>query len=325
MILNFNGEKYLKNCLGSVLALDMKDKEVIFVDNASTDKSLPFVEKNYPEVCIIKNDKNEGYARGVNKGIEKCKGDYILIINPDIVFEPDYLKNLIKRLHGDSKMGAIIGKLRKYDFDGKCKTNIIDSAGLKMYKNRRCVDRGQGAVDIGQFDSPEEVFGITGACPLYRKKALDDCKVEGDFFDGDFFMYKEDVDLSWRMRLMGWKCFYEPSAVAYHCRGTGVVLREKTLDVVANRKNLSKFQKFYSYKNERLMRIKNDLAANVRANLPSIVWKEILMMCWMTLKEPFLWKSFFVFLNQLPSALRKRKKILGRKTISAKEMQKWFV
>ena len=325
MILNFNGEKYLKNCLGSVLDLDMKDKEVIFVDNASTDNSLSFVERNYPGISIIKNDKNEGYARGANIGIEKCKGDYVLIINPDIVFEPDYLKNLITRLHGDSKIGAIIGKLRKYDFEGKCKTNIMDSAGLEIYKNRRCVDRGQGAVDIGQFDSPEEVFGITGACPLYRKKALDDCQVEGEFFDGDFFTYKEDVDLSWRMRLMGWKCFYEPSAVAYHCRGTGVVLREKILEVAANRKNLSKFQKFYSYKNERLMRVKNDLAANVSANLLSIVWKEVLMTGWMTFREPFLYKAFFAFIKQLPSALRKRKEISRRKKVSAKEMQKWFV
>lgn len=304
--------------------MDWPKKEVLFVDNLSTDNSVEFVAKNFPQVRIIKNKKNEGYARGANIGIAESKGDFIFIINPDIVFEPDYLKRLMKRLNEDNKIGAIIGKLRKFDFERTEKTNVIDSAGLVMYKNRRCVDRGQGAVDVGQFDSPEEVFGITGACPLYRKKALDDCKINGEVFDGDFFMYKEDVDLSWRMRLFGWKCFYEPSAVAYHCRGTGVVLREKFLEVAANRKNLSKFQKFFSYKNERLMRVKNDLAANVRANFINIFWKEILMTGWMIFREPYLWKALFEFIWQLPGAMKKRKEILKRKKASATEMRKWF-
>lgn len=325
VILNYNGEKLLKICLDSVEGLDFKDKEVIFIDNGSQDKSVEFIMKHYPKIRVFANKENSGYAGGANQAIEVSRGEFVLIMNPDIVFEPDYLTILIKRLHADKKIGAIIGKLRKYDFAKLAKTNFIDSAGLFMYRNRRCVDRGQGEEDRGQFDAAEEVFGITGACPLYRREALEDCKVSGEYFDNSFFMYKEDVDISWRMQLFGWKSFYGPAAVAYHGRGTGIVNRKTLWEVAKNRKGLSKFQKYYSYKNERLMRVKNELWSGVTRDFLPILWKEILMMGWMILREPYLWKSFGKFLWQLPNALRKRREIMRRKKVDAEKMKKWFV
>lgn len=325
VILNYNSEKLLKTCLDSVLALDALNAEFIFIDNASSDKSVEFVLRHYPQIRVIANNDNSGYAGGANQAVSVSRGEFVLIMNPDIVFEQDYLKILVKKLHEDIKIGAIIGKLRKYDFDHHKKTNLIDSAGLLMYRNRRCVDRGQGEKDRGQFDRAEEVFGITGACPLYRRKALEDCKIDEEYFDNSFFMYKEDIDISWRMRLFGWKCFYEPAAVAYHGRGTGVIPRGGLWDVAKNREKLSKFQKYYSYKNERLMRTKNELLKNFMRDFLLIVWKEILMTGWMIFREPFLWKSLGKFLLQLPSALRKRREIMRRKEVNAEKMKKWFV
>jgi cellulose synthase/poly-beta-1,6-N-acetylglucosamine synthase-like glycosyltransferase len=269
----------------------------------------------------------------------------------------------------DAKVGAVIGKLLKYDFaanGGKGeKTKIIDSAGLVMYKNRRCVDRGQGEEDRGQFEKAEEVFGVTGACPLYRVSALTDCGVnvglslskpacllrqaqddkqfQGDkqahhdnldteIFDNDFFMYKEDVDLAWRMRLFGWKSFYLPESVAYHGRGTGAIPREGILQTAKGRKSLSKFQKSLSYRNERLMRVKNEIGALVARDLPQIVWKEFLFFALAVVSENFLFRSFWEFLKLLPRALRKRRQIMrelkkrgvtGR--VFEKEMGRWFV
>lgn len=286
---------------------------------------MEFVLRHYPQIRVIANKDNSGYAGGANQAVSVSSGEFILIMNPDIVFESDYLKILAAKLHGDVKIGAIIGKLCKYDFSHHQKTNTIDSAGLLMYRNRRCVDRGQGEEDRGQFDRADEVFGITGACPLYRRKALEDCKIDDEYFDNNFFMYKEDVDISWRLRLFGWKCFYEPKAVAYHGRGTGAIERGELWDVAKNRSKLSKFQKYYSYKNERLMRAKNELPANVASDFLPIVWKEILMIAWMTLREPFLWKSLGKFLLQLPSALKKRREIMRRKKVDVEKMEKWFV
>lgn len=288
------------------------------------DDSVKFVLQHYPSMRVVANEKNSGYAGGADQGVCISKGDYVLIMNPDIVFEPNYLDALIGRLNRDSKIGAIIGKLRQYDFAHHKKLHVIDSAGLLMFRNRRCVDCGQGEKDAGQYDVPEEVFGITGACPLYRRKALEDCKIAGEYFDTSFFMYKEDVDISWRMRLLGWKCFYEPSAVAYHGRGTGVLNRSCIWDIARSRKNLSRFVKYHSYKNERLMRVKNELLSGVLRDILPILWKEILMAGWIILREPYLFKSLGRFLLQLPAALLKRQEIMRKVRVSATEMAKWF-
>lgn len=325
VVINYNSEKLLKSCFDSLYNLDYENKEIVFIDNASKDNSVAFVMKHFPGVRVIANQENSGYAGGANQAVKVSNGDFLMILNPDIIFERDYLKILAGRLKLDDKVGAIIGKLRKYDFARDKKTDVIDSAGLVMFRNRRCVDRGQGEEDRGQYDKAEEVFGITGACPLYRRTALEDSKIGDEYFDSDFFMYKEDVDISWRLRLFGWKCFYEPSALAYHGRGTGAVSRATFFEIAKKRSELSRFQKHYSYANERLMRAKNDLAQSVWRDFLPIAWKEMLMTGWMTLREPFLWKSLWRFLSKLPSALRKRKQIMKRKKISAKEMEKWFV
>ena len=283
------------------------------LDNASSDDSVELVLQHFPEVRVVANKENSGYTGAANQAVAISKGDAILIMNPDIIFEPDYLKVLVARLARDKKIGAIIGKLRKYDFAHEEKTKIIDSAGLLMMRSRRCVDRGQGEEDHGQYDAPEEVFGVTGACPLYRRTALEDCKIRGEYFDRDFFMYKEDVDLSWRLGLFGWKCFYEPKALAYHGRGTGAIERAGVLSVAKARGKLSRFQKYYSYKNERLMRVKNETWKGFARDFFPIVWKEILMTGWMIFREPYLLKSLGKFFMQLPGAVRKRREIMKRR------------
>lgn len=317
VIINFNSEKLLKTCLASVQALRGK-KEVVFLDNASSDGSVAFVQKHFPDVRLVLNTVNSGYAGAANQAVSVSRGEYILILNPDIVFEPEYAEILLRHMERDSKIGAIIGKLRKYDFAAGKKTDVIDSAGLVMYRSRRCVDRGQGEEDRGQYDEAGEVFGVTGACPLYRRSALEDCRIGGnagnggEIFDNDFFMYKEDVDISWRMGMFGWKSFYEPAALAYHGRGTGAVKRSSLLRVAAGRAGLSKFQKYYSYKNEHLMRVKNEKWSGFFRNFFPILFKEFLMFGWMTVREPYLWKAFFHFLWQFPRALKKRREIMKR-------------
>lgn len=324
IVLNYNGEKLIKSCLDSLVKLDYAKKEIIFIDNASSDGSVNFVLKHYPNVRVIANTENSGYAGGADQAVRVSRGDFVMVLNPDIIFEPNYLNVLVARLRRDPEIGAIVGKLRKYNFERGEKTNLIDSAGLLMFRNRRCVDRGQGEEDHGQYDEAEEVFGITGACPLYRKSALEDIRVDNEYFDTSFFMYKEDVDISWRLRLRGWKCFYEPAATGYHGRGTGVFSRDSMRQVAKGRKKLSRFQKHYSYKNERLMRAKNDMWENVWCDIGPILWKELLMSGWIVLREPYLLRSFGQFLLGLPRAIRRRYQIMGRKKVNARQMRKWF-
>jgi len=354
VIIHYNTPHYLESCLTAIFEQTYKNIEVIFIDNNSPDKSgLEYVKKTFghkTNLIIVPNSENLGYARAANQGIRMAiegkdqeealksdpqeaafensghfeKADYVVITNPDIVYSPTYFEELIPRMEERQDVAAATGKVYKYDFDRLQPTNIIDTVGLFAYKNRRIIDDGQGLIDEGQFDEECEVFGVSGACPLYRTKALEDVKIMGEYLDEDFFMYKEDVDLSWRFLLAGWKNLYYPLAVAYHGRGTGVQRRFFNKEIVAHRNSLSKFQKKYSFKNQHLMERKNELWTNFFLDFFPIMLKKLAIFTYITFKEPYLWGSYFDYLKQLPKALRKRRLIMKKRRISAKDMRKWF-
>lgn len=343
-MVNYNGLGFLETCLKSVNAQTHVSREVIFLDNNSSDGSVDFVRKHFPSVTVVANDQNLGYAAAANMGIRMATSEYVMVMNPDILLEPDYLEKCVRKMDADKKIAAITGKILKYDFKEDKKTNVIDTVGLFCFRNRRVIDEGQGMEDDGSFNEPHEVFGVSGACPLYRKEALEDCKISlggrghdagagassggvtgaGEYFDEDFFMYKEDVDLSWRLRLYGWKCFYLPEAVGYHGRGTGVLKRFTHLEVLKNRSKLSRFQKYHSYKNQRLMQLKNEMVQGFVHDFFPIVWKEILIKGYIILREPFLIKAMFHLLGQVPRALKKRRVIMRNSKVGWHDMEKWL-
>ncbi|MBI4232484.1 glycosyltransferase family 2 protein, partial [Candidatus Peregrinibacteria bacterium] len=240
------------------------------------------------------------------------------------IYTETYFEKVIARIEKDPKIAAITGKVYKYDFDQQKPTNIIDTVGLFAYKNRRVIDDGQGLIDEGQFDEECETFGVSGACPLYRREALEDVKIMDEYLDEDFFMYKEDVDLSWRFLLYGWKSLYYPKAIAYHGRGTGIFKRFLNKEILKNRNKLSKFQKQYSFKNQLLMQAKNEPLATFFLDFFPIVFRRLATMAYITIKEPYLWGSYFKYLKQLPKALKKRRIIMKNRKISNKDLKKFF-
>lgn len=324
VIINYNAKDMINSCLESLKEQTYKNTETIFIDNNSSDGSCEHLRQEFPGVTAVCNNINLGYAQGANQGIKLAKGKYVMLINLDLKFEKSYIEELVKAMEKDEKIAAICGKIYKYNFDRDHKTNYIDTVGLFSYRNRRIIDDGQGLEDKGQFDNEKEVFGVSGACAMYRKEALEDIKYEEEYLDKDFFMYKEDVDLSWRFRLYGWKCYYLPRAVAYHGRGTGVLKRFSHLEVARNRKKLSKFQKYYSYKNQRLMQIKNEFVRGVLSDFFPILWKEILVGGYVVFREPYLLKAFGHMVTQIPSILKKRRHIAKNRKVSWKEMNKWL-
>ncbi len=324
IIINYNTKGLLKPCMESLLAQDQKDREIIFIDNNSTDGSCPYMQANFPDIINVCNSNNTGYTGAANQGIKMAKGEFIMIMNADIKFETDYISKCLAKMKEDKKIAAICGKVYKYDFENDKKTNFIDTAGLFCFRNRRIIDDGQGLEDKGQFDREQEVFGISGACPIYRRSALEDTKIGDEYLDNDFFMYKEDVDISWRMNLFGWKCYYFPKAVAHHGRGTGVLKRFTHHEVLKNRSKLNKLQKYYSYKNQRLMQIKNEFIGGFFKDFFDIIWKEILVFLYMVLREPFLFKAWLEMISQIPAALKKRRYIMSHRKISSRDMDKWL-
>lgn len=318
IIIHYNTPALLKTCLETVFSQTYKNIEVILIDNNSEDKTC------YPNVKIIENKENFGYAKAANQGIRLSKGEYAAIVNPDVIFTENYFKNIIAPMEKDHSIASITGKIYKYDFENNKPAKIIDSTGLLPFKNRRIIDKGQGEEDKGQYNEECEVFGVSGACPLYRRKALEEVKIFDEYFDEDFFMYKEDVDLAWRLRLYNWKNIYYPKAVAYHKRGTGTAVKTSLLDAVKQRKSLSKFQKKHSFKNQLLMQLKNETWGTFFADFFPIIFRKIITAFYITLREPYLWGSYFAYIKAIPRSLKKRKIIMKNKKAKTKEIKKWF-
>lgn len=223
VIVNWNGKRFLKPCLDSVFGQSYKSYDVFIVDNASADGSVKFIERNYAskiksgKLKVIYNDRNYGFAEGNNSGIRRAlknpKVRYIAALNTDTIVKKDWLGKLVTAAKGDKKIGMCQGKILLLD------RRKIDSTGLLLYRSAAWWDRGEGENDIHQYDSQREIFGVCAAAALYRRKMLEDIMIDNEFFDSDFFGYCEDVDLSVRGRLRGWRAVYEPSAIVYHHRG----------------------------------------------------------------------------------------------------------
>jgi GT2 family glycosyltransferase len=210
VIVSWNSGPDLTACVRAALAEG--PAEVVVVDNGSTDGSVEALEAEVPQARVLRMGDNVGFAAGCNVGVAHTVAPYVLFLNDDALLQPGYLARLVEALEAAPRAASAVGKL-VYDQGG---ARRIDSAGLRLDAYAlRPMDRGQGEVDYGQYDAPEEVFGATGAAALYRRAAFD---AVGGAFDAELFAYYEDVDLAWRLRNRGWQHLYVPGAVALHGR-----------------------------------------------------------------------------------------------------------
>ncbi|NJD54175.1 MAG: glycosyltransferase family 2 protein [Candidatus Methanoperedens sp.] len=207
IVLNWNGKQYLETCLSSLVRQTYKNIEIIFVDNGSSDGSIDFVRNKFPGIVISGHTTNLGFAEGVNSGIRISKGEFIATINNDAQADENWVNNLVRVIESDPGIGCCASKMMRY-YD----RNIIDSAGIVIYQNGNAYDRGREEKDTGQYDKMEEIFGSCAGAAIYRREMLD----EIGLFDKEYFAYFEDVDLSFRMHLFGWKCIFAPDAIVYH-------------------------------------------------------------------------------------------------------------
>ncbi len=352
-IVAWNSMKYLPEALASLDTQTYRDFTLVIVDNASSDGVEEFVRGNHPRAGLIRNTKNLGFARAHNQAIAYAKariaperGDILaLVMNPDAVLEPTFLEEAVRSMTLHPEAGSVSGKLlrMKHSADelsnGGEKTFTVDSAGLRIRKTRRMDDRGAGEQDGTDYDRGREIFGPSGALGLYRLSALESVAypvggptqpgqlaVEGreEYFDEDFFAYKEDLDLAWRLRLAGWTSWYEPRAVAYHYRTARGRDRASYLSLGRNRRNRSPLVKFLSYRNSWLVLMKNDQLRNQLIDLPRIAWYETGKFIYALILEPRTLKAVPSALALWPKMRRKRAHIMRTARTSAKEIRKWF-
>jgi GT2 family glycosyltransferase len=305
-IVTFNSAGDIEACLNSLTAQTFQDFRIHVLDNASSDDTLAKV-KGF-DITLVESKVNTGFAKAHNDLIRAYPAEYALILNPDAVLKLDFIEKIVAALDGRPDAASATGKLLR--LDGK----TIDSTGIIMLRGQRHLDRGAGEPDLGQFDKAEDVFGPSGAAALYRVKALEDVAVDGQFFDEDFFAYREDADLAWRCRLMGWTSIYVPSAVALHRRRV-TPERRSQLPAIIN---------YHGVKNRFLLRINNMTSSLYLRDFLPITLRDASVVGYVLLRE---WKSIgaltYVVTN-FPRLWRKRKAIQTRRRISGPELDRWF-
>lgn len=213
IIPNFNGKHHLESCLPSLYIQSHKDFEIIIIDNGSTDTSVDYIKKNYPDIKIIELGKNYGFAKAVNIGIkytlQNKYNKYILLLNNDIECDKHFISELLKGFKNES-IGSVGGKMLNY-----YKRNIIDDTGIQLKFKSPPRPRGHNTLDEHQYDNEEYIFGACGGAAIYKREVFD--KIGK--FDEDFVSYYEDVDFSFKLQYFGYKCLYNPKAICYHKRG----------------------------------------------------------------------------------------------------------
>ena len=208
IVVNWNGREYLEDCLSATLAQTYPNFEVVVVDNGSTDGSPDFITGRFPQVRLIRNAANIGFAAANNQGIEATSSPYVATLNNDTQSDPRWLEELARAIETEEQVGMVASKMV---FAGR--PDVIQSTGINLDRVGIAWDRQGGELDDTQETYPIEVFGACAGAALYRREMLADVGL----FDEDLFLYLEDVDLAWRARLRGWRCLYVPGArVAHH-------------------------------------------------------------------------------------------------------------
>lgn len=312
VVVSHNAARDLPACLDALLAQDHEPLEVLVIDNASTDGSREVLAAYADRVRLHLGSTNRGYAGAMNDALAASDADAVLACNPDVVAAPDLVRHLTNALGADDQRGAVQPKLvrRLARPDG---TDVIDTTGHLAYRTRLFHNRGEGDPDDGRWDVPGAVFGVSGACALYRRATLDDIAVDGEVFAEDLFAYFEDVDLDWRAQLRGWSAWYEPRATGVHERGGAGPRR-------------TRFVERLNYRNRLLTVIRNDDVASLSVAIVGVAVTSLLKSLELLVTSPrALAGATRDLLRLLPRAVSARRAIGARATVGRRAVvRRWF-
>lgn len=289
-----NTAKYLPYFLDSLEKQILSRVELIAVDNSSEkdDKNRKYLQE-HSSVDILASGENLGFARAYNILIREAferGAKYFLALNPDVIMEADALESLVRAMENEEELGSASPKVLKWDFENKQKTSIIDTCGIKLNKGLIFYDLGQTEPDKGQYDGLE-ILGPSGAAAIYRMSALEQIQERSGFFDETMFMYKEDCDLAYRMRLTGYRSICVGKAVVYHDR-TASGKKESNLRIAWNRKNKSKQVKKWSFFNQQVIFLKY-WSIQTWDNKAAILWYELKALFFILIFEQYLLKEWW--------------------------------
>lgn len=314
-IVTYNSEKYIVRCLEAIERQTHRPREVVVVDNASVDSTRAHLEPLAGRYRLVWNSSNRGFAAAQNHAIRQTRGQLVLTLNPDVVLTPTFLEEAVRATSEVPWAGMFASKLLRADENLQpVRPPLLDSSGIVFTPELRHLDRGSNQPDRGQYEQMEYVLGPTAAAALYRREMIEDVAVNGEFFDEDFFAYREDADLAWRAQLLGWPCVYMPRAVGYHVRR---VLPER-------RAELPPELNFHSVKNRFLMRIKNITPMlYARVFLPT-TWRDLEVLGYVLLREHTSLPALTYVVKNFSRFLAKRRSIQARRRVPEEYLMKWF-
>lgn len=335
----WNGARYLDGFLKSLKEQTFQDFQVIVIDNASVDNGAAKVLSFFPQAVIIRNSSNQGFARAHNKGIEmslkywrgkKLDDRFIFIANQDLVLEPDCLEAILLSIYKHKDAAILTPKLLRLtettedDFTEFKKTGIIDSLGIKLSRSRNAVDDGAG-IEYKKYSSGvsgvKEVFGASGAFFCARASALEDVKWGNEYFDEDFFSYKEDFDLSWRLRNLGWKILIDMNIACFHARGAKDA--GGWFAKIQNERKKPFFIRYVSIRNHLWTLFKNDYSINAAIDFPFIFLREASKFLYCFIFDIKLLGAYASALAGVSKMLRKRS-YLKRARVAFRDIRIWL-
>jgi GT2 family glycosyltransferase len=312
IIPHYNGSDMLRTCLNSLRRSAGVNFRIILVDNGSSDGSPEMVEQEFPEIMLIKNKKNLGYAGGCNKGYEHSTAPYIFFYNNDTEIDPKSLKTIVEFMNSHPEVASVQPKILSMRYKGKfdyagAAGGFIDRLGFPWCRGR-VIDAIEE--DKGQYDEPIEVFWTSGAAVVYRKEVLDKVGV----FDLKFFAHMEEIDLNWRAINAGYRHYNLPQAVVYHY--SGYTLGQ------GNKQKL-----FFNHRNNLLMILKNAPNRTILWLYPVRLLMDLLMAVKAVFSREFDWargivKAFFAHFLLWPHVVGERYRQRGviRKRIMPREL-----
>ncbi|MBA3328125.1 MAG: glycosyltransferase family 2 protein [Solirubrobacterales bacterium] len=274
--------------------------QVLVVDNACADSTRDVAAAHGARVLHLR--RRVSYAAAVNAGIVASEGDAILLLNADCVLDPGFLDAARARLEA-AGVGSVAPRIvRATGMQVADRLDVLDTAGMVIDRRRKngLVGHNEPASRYGRR---AEAFGGDGACVLYRREVLEACAVGGEVLDEDLQLWASDVDLAWRARLLGWRCVYEPAALAWHVRFYSP----------STRAALPKAHRRLQFRNRLLMMAKNDTWSDVRGDLHRIALYEVLALGHVLLRERHLLRAYRDAWRALPAARRRRAVVQARR------------
>lgn len=307
VIPTWNGRAMLDVALASLERQSAAPLEVIVVDNGSTDGTAEHLRQRWPAVEVVALAENAGFAAGVNRGLERARGEYVALVNNDVELDPDFLRELEAGLVGDPGAASAASKMVRFD-----DRTVIDATGDTLRWSGVALQRGQGERDRGQYDRSERVFSACAGAALYRRSAFDAVGM----FDEAFFAYLEDVDWGFRAQLAGFGCIYVPTAIAYHV-GSATTRREGKPDPF-----------FYGLprRNNVWMVLKNYPASALLRSAPALLVNHAGLV-YVSIRDGMArahWRALRDAARGLPRVLRQRRAIQAGRRVGRRELA-WLV